>query len=250
MMSPLLQFAVESAVAAGRSTLGLFKNAPVIEIKADESPVTLADRHAEAMIRRAIERAYPGDGIYGEEEGRSGNRASEWVIDPIDGTKSFICGVPLYATLLAHCVDGVPDIGVCYFPALDELLYAEIGQGAFWNGRTARVSQQTDLKRSMIACGSHRVMLKKGLSNAVDRLAADVMGTRTWCDAYGHALVATGRVEAMLDPVVQPYDILAMQCIVQEAGGRFTTFEGADNPQTDAVASNAILHDAILEYLR
>ncbi len=225
-MSPRLAFAIDAAYRAGISTLSLFRSGTAVEYKEDSSPVTMADRNAERIVRKAIAESYPGEAILGEEEGETGAGLTRWVVDPIDGTKSFVSGVPLYATLVAYEVEGEPVMGVCYFPALDEMLYAEKGQGAFWNGRPCRVSTKTDLSKAVICTGSPTSLRARGRDEGVMKLGEACLATRTWCDAYGHALVATGRVEAMLDPVVARWDISAMAAIVREAGGSFTDFQG------------------------
>ncbi|MEJ5171311.1 MAG: inositol monophosphatase family protein, partial [Fimbriimonadales bacterium] len=237
-MSPRLEFAVDVAWRAGRFTLGLFGTGTPIQLKPDQTPVTEADRGAERLIREAIQSRFPGEAVYGEEEGPTGEGNSRWVIDPIDGTKSFVCGVPLYATLLSFEEGGVPILGVACFPALDEILYAERGRGAFWNGRPARVSERASLDGAVLSVGSHKGLVRTGRLEGFLRLAERAMATRTWCDGFGHALVATGRIEAMVDPIVERYDVSAVQVIVEEAGGRFTDFAGRTNPSHEALASN------------
>src|SRR5688500_4641563 len=143
-MSPRLAFAIDAAYRAGRATLAHFNTGTRVDRKADRSPVTAADLLAEEMIRAGIARHFPGDQILGAEGGGPA-RGDRWVIDPIDGTKSFVAGVPLYATLVSFEQEGGPVAGVCYFPALDEMLYAERGAGAFWNGRPCRVSETRDI---------------------------------------------------------------------------------------------------------
>lgn len=244
-MSPRLAFAIDAAVRAGRSTLAHFQAGVPIELKEDASPVTVADRNAERIIRDAIALAYPSDAIFGEEEGGS-NAPDRWVVDPIDGTKSFISGVPLYATLLSYEEAGEPVVAVCYLPALDELLYAEKGSGAFVNGRPARVSTRKEVRGSVLCCGGHRSLINAGRMDGFLNLVPQALATRTWSDAYGHALVATGRVDAMIDPVVAHYDISAMALIIREAGGRFTDFRGNDGLAKEAVSSNGLLHDEVL----
>jgi histidinol phosphatase-like enzyme (inositol monophosphatase family) len=250
-MSPRLAFAIDAAYRAGRSTLAHFQTGVGVDLKADASPVTVADRDAERMIRQMIAEAFPHDAILGEEEGGAVDATERWVVDPIDGTKSFVSGVPLYATLVAYEEEGRPVLGVCYFPALDEMLYAEQGQGAFFNGRPCRVSEKTDLTQSVLACGGPKSMVKYGRWNGFATLSETALATRTWSDAYGHALVASGRVEGMIDPVVSRWDLSAMRIIVEEAGGRFTDFGGGDpfaagNEELEAVSSNGILHEEIL----
>lgn len=249
-MSPRLAFALDAAYRAGRSTLAHFQTGVHVESKADATPVTVADRQAEAIIRELIAERFPGEAILGEEEGGASDAGDRWVIDPIDGTKSFVCGVPLYATLLSYERDGEPTLGICYFPALDEMLYAERGQGAFFNGRPCRVSGQDRLEGSVLSCGGLGSMSKHGRWPVFERLGEIALATRSWSDAYGHALVATGRVDAMLDPVVNPWDISAVSLIVREAGGRFTTFDGDEALGVEALSTNGHLHEALLSLYR
>lgn len=248
-MSPRLAFALDAAVQAGRSTLAHFQNGVVHDLKSDDTPVTVADKNAERMLRDLIEKNYPGEAILGEEEGMSGQGDDRWVIDPIDGTKSFICGVPLYATLLSYEKNGEPEIGVCYFPAMDDLIYAERGQGAFWNGRPTSVSTKQSLKGAVIASSGYLGLTRRGLMDAYVKMAEQSMAARTWCDAYGHALVATGRVDLMIDSLVSRWDISAMAVIVREAGGRFTDLQGSEELGDNALSSNGLLHEMLLEAL-
>ncbi len=248
-MSPRLEFALDAAFRAGRSTLAHFQTQIEVESKKDNSPVTVADKGAERMIRELIEKKYPGENILGEEEGGE-DTPDRWIIDPIDGTKSFISGVPLYATLLSYERDGEPILGVCYFPALDEMHYAEVGQGAVWNGRPSHVSVRPQVKGALMACGSHVSMTKYGRIKGFSKLSEKTLATRTWGDAYGHMLVASGRVEAMIDPVVNRWDISAVSLIVREAGGKFTDFKGQDALANEAISSNGIVHAEILEAFR
>jgi histidinol-phosphatase len=245
-MSPRLAFAIEAAYRGGRFTLQYFQTGAVVETKADETPVTAADRGAERLIRELIAQQYPDDAILGEEEGGS-QAADRWVIDPIDGTKSFVSGVPLYATLLSYELNGEPIAGVCYFPALDEMLYAEKGQGAYLNGRPIHVSGRAQVQGSVFSCGGLNSMKKYGRTEGFERLSEQALATRTWSDAYGHALVASGRIEAMVDPIVNPWDISALSLIVREAGGKFTDFSGNPKLSNEAVSSNGHVHSKVLE---
>ncbi len=250
-MSPRLAFAVDAAYRAGRGTLAHFGVGTEVEIKADATPVTVADRGAERQIREAIERKFPGEDVLGEEEGGDPSSNDRWVIDPIDGTKSFVAGVPLYGTLLSYEVDRVPVLGVCYLPGLDEMLWAERGSGAFLNGRSIHVSQRDTLDGSVVCYGSHRGFMDSGRWKGIERLVGRAMATRTWGDAFGYALVASGRVDCMLDPGVSRWDVSAFHVIIPEAGGRFTDFDGQDvftggDRKLPVVASNGILHDDIL----
>ncbi len=227
-MSPRLAFALDAAHRAGRSTLALFETGAPVDLKGDATPVTEADRRAETLIRTAIEASYPGESVLGEEEGLTGAGDDRWVVDPIDGTKAFVCGVPTYATLLAYEVDARPVLGVCYLPALDVMVHAEIGGGAYWNGRPIRASDLADLKTATLACGGHSNMIAADRWRGFETLIARAMTTRTWQDAYGHALVASGRIAAMIDPVVSRWDISAMIPILKESGALATDFDGGD----------------------
>lgn len=246
-MSPRLAFAIDAAYRAGRSTLAHFQTGAAVELKSDATPVTVADRGAERLIREAIEAKYPTDAILGEEEGETRRSDDRWVIDPIDGTKSFVSGVPLYATLLAYEQAGVPIVGVCYFPALDELLYAEAGGGAFLNGRPIHTRTTPSEHGAILCCGGIARLQQQGRLQTLLDLAEKALALRTWCDAYGHALVASGRVDAMIDPVLSRWDISAVDVIVREAGGKFTDFAGNPNPHTEAISSNGAIHSRLLE---
>lgn len=247
-MTPRLAFALEAVHRAGRLTLAHFQTGAGIETKADGSPVTIADKGAERLIRDMIAEAFPGEAVLGEEEGGA-TGGTGWVIDPIDGTKSFVCGVPLYATLLSYEVEGDPIVGVCGFPALGEVVYAELAAGAFWNGRPCRVSEQDRLELATISSGSQFSMNKYGRAEGHWNLIQRSKIARTWSDAFGHALIATGRAEAMIDPIVAPWDISAMRIIVAEAGGRCTDFAGG-KPENEMISSNGLLHEEILGAFR
>lgn len=246
-MSPRLAFALETANVAGRRTLAYFEVVGY-ELKADDSPVTIADQEAERLMRHAIGKAFPGESILGEEEG--GEPApDQWVLDPIDGTKSFICGVPLYGTLISYERDGIAEVAVAHFPALGKTCWAERGLGAFCDGRPIRVSDVADMRHAVLCCGSHSSMDDRGLTSTFAALSSYAMATRTWGDAYGHCLVAMGRAEAMIDPVVKPWDLSAVNLIVEEAGGRCSDFDGKPNPRSEAISSNGRLHEMLLETL-
>lgn len=237
-MSPRLAFALEAAHTAGRMTLAHFQTETSVEMKSDLTPVTVADRAAERLIREMIQREYPGDDILGEEEGGDDSANNRWIIDPIDGTKSFISGVPLYATLVSYEQDRRPVVAACYFPALDEMIYAEIGAGTYMNGRKCQVRAAENVEGTVLCCGGHRSMLGMNRMEGFLNLAERALATRTWSDAYGHALVASGKVDAMLDPTVSRWDISSMSLIVREAGGVFVDFQGfdsLDHPRADGL---------------
>jgi histidinol-phosphatase len=245
-MSPRLEFALRTAHEAAKGTLRHFQQGVGYDLKPDESPVTIADKEAEAHIRREIESAFPGEKILGEEEGGD-DAPDRWVIDPIDGTKSFIAGVPLYATLLSYEQDGEPILGVCVIPALDEVVFAEKGSGCFWNSKPCRVSQKQRIEDSILCCGSHHTMSHTGRLQPFLHLAQRALATRGWTDAYGHILVATGRTEAMLDPVVNHWDVSAIAVIIKEAGGSFTDFSGVERLTNEAVSCAPGIKQVLLE---
>src|SRR5205807_9489340 len=221
----LLAVATEAAYLGGRRTLAYFNTGVVVEMKADDTPVTCADRESERLIRDRIRRTFPDHTILGEEGGTDeGDPDYRWIIDPIDGTSTFVRGVPLYGVLIGVEVRQRPSVGVIYLPALDEMVNAAIGLGCRWNGRPARVSEVSTLtEAAVMATDAARAMLR---SDAYERLAAATKFQRTWGDCYGYVLVATGRAEAMLDPSLSAWDCAAVLPILQEAGGQFTTWEG------------------------
>jgi len=249
-MTARLAFAIETAFVAGRSTLALFQTSPEVREKADSSPVTLADEQSERIIRERIAAGYPNETVLGEEQGLDGASASRWVIDPIDGTKSFVAGVPLYATLLSYEVDGDPTIAVCYFPALDDMIWAEKGTGAYWNGRRCQVAPCEAMEDAVLCSGSYRSLVAMNRFEGWRALAEQAKVTRGWSDAYGHALVATGRAHAMIDPVVSRWDVSSPSLIVREAGGNWMDFDGGSALADEAVSCAPGLRDTILGAFR
>jgi histidinol phosphatase-like enzyme (inositol monophosphatase family) len=249
-LKELLSLAAEAAYLAGRRTLAHFNTGVLVEDKADATPVTIADREAEQIIRQLVARHYPTHAILGEEQGESaGDPRYKWIIDPIDGTKSFIHGVPIYGTMIAVEIDDRPRIGVVYLPALDEMVMAAEGLGCTWNGRPARVSSTATLAQATLLTSSFTTAMAR--SDAFETLAAQVKLTRGWGDCYGHLLVATGRADIMLDPKMNPWDCAPLLPIVTEAGGRFTDWQGqATIYGEDAVSTNAALHQTVIEVLR
>lgn len=246
----LLDVAIEGAYRAGKRTLAYFNAGVSVDIKADETPVTIADREGERILREYIGKYFPDHSILGEEEGEtSGNPDYRWVLDPIDGTKSFIAGVPLYGVLVGVEVHGKPAVGVIYCPALDDMVAAADGLGCAWNGRPCKVSSVSNMKDALIVTSS--IVRCQQRSDAFDRLAAITRQQTTWGDAFGYILVATGRAEAMLDAVQSPWDVGPMIPIMREAGGYFADWKGEESIYTgDGVAGNAALKEEVLEILR
>lgn len=251
MLSAFLDFAVSAAWQAGRQTLAHYQTGVAVQRKLDRSLVTDADRNAEELLRGLIAARFPEHSIVGEEFGADRTGASHrWIIDPIDGTSTFVRGVPFYGVLMALEIDGDPVVGVSYFPALDEMVAAARGGGCYWNGRKAQVSRVTTLTDACIAYTDARG-LRERLGAEWDTLQDATALQRGWGDCYGHCLVATGRVDVMLDPRMNPWDCAALVPILQEAGGRFTDWTGrAVIDGGDAISSNGWLHEHILERLR
>lgn len=250
-LQTLLDMAVESAQLAGSLTLGYFHSGVTHELKADRSPVTAADRGAEMLIRERIEKYYPTHGIVGEEFGvRRGTSDVRWILDPIDGTFSFIHGVPLYSTLIGIEIAGRVDVGVIHLPALSETVYAARGLGARWNGRPARVSTTEALSEATLLTGGGTVFDKTDRSAHFDRMRRACRVHRSWCDGYGYALVATGRADVSVDPKMELWDIAALIPVIEEAGGRVTSWAGGDALAAgDIAATNGRLHQDVLTVL-
>jgi histidinol-phosphatase len=224
-----LDFAAQTAYEAGRLTLGYFRTGVMrAELKPDDTPVTVADRGAESLIRAKIRARYPTHTVVGEEYGaEEGTDASHrWILDPIDGTKAFVRGVPLYGVLIGLEVEGICEVGVAYFPALDEMVYAATGEGCYCNGRRSKVSGARTLEGGIVSFTEAGSFKEHGREEAFRRLLGTAGGGRGWSDAYGHALVATGRIELMLDPVMKPWDCAPFPPILREAGGYFGDWSG------------------------
>ncbi len=251
-LRPYLDFALDAAWQAGRLTLQYFQAAFDVEWKQDESPVTVADRGAEQLLRRLIEAKYPDHAIVGEEFGDDHARDAtfRWILDPIDGTRSFIRGVPLYAVLVGLEVEGEMVVGVANFPGLNEVVAAARGEGTRWNGRPCRVSQTSALSESLVCYTDGANFAPQGKGERWARLASRAHTQRGWGDAYGHVLVATGRAEAMLDPVMSVWDCAALLPILQEAGGTFTDWQGNTTAYGgEAISTNSHVLDEILAYV-
>jgi len=241
----LLAVAIEAAWRGGRRTLAYFNTGTPTETKADRTPVTAADREAEAIMRRTIAAAFPSHAILGEEEGETpGTAPVRWIIDPLDGTRTFVRGVPLYGTLVGVEVRDEPVVGVIYMPALDEMVAAACGEGCTWNGRPCRVSSAS-LDDALLVVTDERAA--RARSGAYARLVDRTAMQRTWADCYGYVLVATGRAEVALDPAMNIWDCAALLPVVEEAGGRFTDWRGRRTIRGgEAVATNGALHDDVL----
>lgn len=243
-----LDTALDASWRAGRITLAYYQSQLHVDFKGDGSPVTQADVRAEQEIRSILNQHFPEDAIVGEEGGAQKKSAATgtWYIDPIDGTKSFICGVPFYAVLLAYEIAGEVVLGVINLPALNEMIWATKGSGCFWNGRRARVSTINEMRDARLMLTDYRQMEKDCSPTGLQQLCAETKLQRTWGDAYGHVLVATGRAEIMIDPRMAVWDCGPLLPIIQEAGGRFTDWQGnATIHGANAFSTNGLLHEAV-----
>jgi len=247
-----LDFIVETAYLAGRSTLALFQTGVQADFKADRSPVTKADRQAEELIRARIEERYPDHAIVGEEFGRkeTSGASPRWFVDPIDGTKSFLRGIPLYAVLIGLEIEGRVVAGAAYYPAMDEMLAAADGEGCWWNGRRAHVSQVASLGSAWVSCTDPGSFYVTGRLPAWERLMRAAYVRGGWSDAYGYLLVATGRAEVMLDPVMNEWDCGPFPPIFREAGGFFGDWRGHETIYGgEALATTQTLLPEVLKLL-
>jgi len=250
--SELLDFATRLAWTGGRSTLAWFNCDVPAEIKGDGSPVTIADKNAEAVMRALLKERYPDHGVVGEEHGEEpGKVPIRWIIDPIDGTRTFLRGVPFYGTLVGVEVEGEPTVGVIYIPALDEMVSAGRGLGCRWNGRLCRVASTPTLSSALTVATDETAVRRRMGNERHDAWTKATAMQRTWADCYGYVLVATGRSEIAMDAVMALWDNAPMLPIIEEAGGRFTSWSGERRIDGgDAVATNGLLHDEVLAFLR
>lgn len=259
-MNSRLQWARKIGKEAGDLTLRYFyePNRQNVQKKSDASPVTVADREAEILLRTRIEEQFPEDAILGEEfPDRQGTSGFRWLLDPIDGTKSFIHGVPLYSTLIGIEKEGTSLAGVIALPALGEMVWAGKQLGTWHETpRTkepvrARVSECSELKDALFLTSEVLTYEKAARADAYLRLQSKVRLARTWGDAYGYAMVATGRAEIMVDPILSDWDAGPLQIVLEEAGGRFTDWKGTPTLfGKEGVGTNGLLHQAVLETLR
>ncbi len=251
-MDEILNAAIEAAKAAGEVALHYFRTNLTVETKADRTPVTRADRECEARIVEILSARFPDHGFLGEEFGeRRGRVNARWIIDPIDGTKNFIRGIPFFATLIALEEEGEVTTGVMHAPAISDLLYARKGQGAFTNDRQVHVSAVTDLHEAMLIHGGLKDLKVRPCWQPFLRLVDATARQRGFGDALGHSVVISGQAEIALEPEIKPWDVAATKIIVTEAGGRFSDFAGTPSIYTgSAVISNGWVHDTVIQILQ
>ena len=224
----------------------------IVESKPDLTPVTDADRAAEELIRLQLKRTRPRDVVQGEEFDTTGHGSRRWIVDPIDGTKNFVRGVPVWATLIGLVVDEVPVLGLVAAPALQRRWWAAVGSGA-WSGRSlssahrlsvSKVSTLSDASMSYSSLGGWR---ERGRGVQVLELMDDCWRSRAYGDFWSYMLVAEGAVDIAAEPELAVHDMAALVAIVQEAGGRYTGLDGREGCWSgNALATNGLLHDEVL----
>lgn len=253
-----LEFTLAAAREAGELILRHYQSSGLkVESKSDASPVTVADRGAEQLLRERILAKYPRDAVFGEEFGETpGTSGDRWILDPIDGTKSFVAGVPLFGTMIGLERKGECVLGVVRFPALDEVSYARRGGGAWAQRRTSapertQASTTRRLADALLSFTDIDSWVQTGRLKAFTSLCEECRIARGWGDCYGHCLVAAGRVDAMLDPLMNPWDAAALFPIITEAGGEFFDFSGrATIHGGSGVSLTPGLRDEVLGLLR
>jgi len=241
----------ELVVRTGDAAMQHFLKGVIPEKKADRSPVTAADRETEQAIRQYVLSEYPQAEFFGEETGRHGdNPELRFIVDPIDGTRAFVRGLPTWSVLLGIEANGVPVAGIAYMPAAGDLFAAAQGHGATHNGTPIQVSKLSPLADSTVTHGCLQQFTDSGVGDALVRLAEACDSARGFPDFDGYRQVLLGRADAMVDPGVQPYDICAPAVLIREAGGRFTSLEGEETIYGgSAIASNGVIHDELVAAL-
>lgn len=251
-----LDFALELAAEGGDISRRFFRHSGLaVEMKGNGTPVSEADKRIEDHFRKKIRQAFPGEGIIGEEHGPENVGQINWILDPIDGTESFIRGVPLYGNLIGVEMDGEVVAGVANLPALEELFYAGTGLGAWWRKRetgdeaqSIRVSQTSNLAGAMSVFSGANYFRMANRMRLFEELNRRSGMTRGWGDCLGHLLVASGRADVALDPVMEIWDSAALLPIVREAGGIFTDFSGQPNIRgKTAISTNGLFHGELLQ---
>ncbi|HJQ39761.1 MAG TPA: inositol monophosphatase family protein [Thermoanaerobaculia bacterium] len=239
-----LELALEMADAADEITMRWFRSKTLdVRTKSDRTPVSIADEDTERMIRATLARERPNDGILGEEFGESGVSARRWVVDPVDATRNYIRGIPVFGTLIALEENGQLVVGVVSAPAMAKRWWASRGDGAFCNGEPIRVSQTASIEESYLS--------SYALTEPYLTLARRSKRACAFSDFWSHMLVAEGCLDVAVEPQLAPWDMAPLQIIVEEAGGRFTDTHGNaryDGP--NGLSTNGLLHDAVLEALR
>jgi len=246
-----LKVAIEAAKAAGEIQLKYYKKAPKTEMKADNTPLTIADKESDAKIISILKKEFPSYSFLTEETGEiEGDKENVWIVDPIDGTKNFVAEFPLFGSSIGLQRNGEIVLGVINLPAMGDLAYAEKGKGAFSNNQQIHVSKTTDLKKAFVIPGDF-IYFKK---EVLDRLLPVILNSyyaRSYSDLAGYLLVAKGKADLHVDPAPKAWDLAAAKIIVEEAGGKFTDFEGKATIRSgNCIASNGLLHETILKIIK
>ncbi|HEV8642736.1 MAG TPA: inositol monophosphatase family protein [Methylomirabilota bacterium] len=251
MADRALEAAVEAARAAGEIALKYYRTGFEVTMKPDLTPVTQADREAERVIVEILERAFPSYGVLGEEFGARGPRDRRWIIDPIDGTRNFVRRIPFWATLIALEEQGEITTGVIHNPVTGDLYTARRGEGAWLNGAPIRVSEIARLADAHLLHAGLSLLRQSGYWEGFVRLVDATDRQRGFGDYLGYTLLAEGKAEIYAEVDLKPWDLAPCKIVVEEAGGRFTDFEGRSTIYTGtAVATNGRLHDPVLALLR
>ena len=250
--SPLLETAI-AAARAGEAVIRRYYRAPVdVSLKADQSPVTVADVETEQAIKQVIRSMFPDHGFYGEETGQERIDAEYvWLIDPIDGTKSFVREIPFFSTQIALYRHGEPVLGVSNAPLFDELACAEVGQGVWLNDTTIRVSEVDDFGKATLSTGNLATLARSDHWSRFGQIVADVNRLRGYGDFYHYHLLAAGKIDMIVESDVSILDVAALAVIIREAGGQVTDFRGQPLTlqSTSIIASNSRLHGRLLDRL-
>lgn len=245
----MLDVAQDAAKAAGKIALAYFSKTQKIEYKSDNSPVTIADREAEKAARAVIAKKFPDHGIIGEELGITKSSSKyQWTIDPIDGTKSYVRGLPFWSVLIALLEENQPILGVSFAPALSEMLLAKKGGGTYLNGKKTHVSKVSNIKQSYLSHGSLKAFEEKSRVKNLLNVIRSTNSHRGSPDTYAYHLLIKGNIDILIEARDKIHDIAAPALLVEEAGGKFTNFEGKFSITDDcAFATNGILHKEALK---
>jgi histidinol-phosphatase len=246
-LRPYLEFAVDACRQAGKITLEHFQKDLKIDYKSDQSPVTIADRSSETRIRELIQKRFPDHAIVGEEFGESPSSSHTWYIDPIDGTLAYVHGVPIYGVMLGLEINKECVVGVVNLPALNEIAFAARGEGCYWNDQRTSVRKDRTLAESLFCHSGVEYYREFGRLDAYRKLEAETRLQRTWGDCYGHILVATGRADLCVDPILHSWDAVPLIPILQEAGGIFTDWKGKVTPHHhEGISTNTNLLEKVI----
>lgn len=251
MFESELDFARELADRAAVMTLSYFQHDMKVRQKADQTPVTEADLRVEAMIREEIGRHFPGDGVLGEEGGGEDGDDRLWIVDPIDGTKNYVAGIPVWGTLIALAMEGRPVVGLIDCPAIGERYEAVREEGARMNGKPIHVSEVATLSEALVLTGSVGAWMATPYRKSYIDLFHRARQDRGFGDAWGHMLVARGAADVMVDPMPRIWDTAAVQVVVKEAGGRMSALDAGPLRDGEAVlTTNGLLHGEVVSLFR